>query len=94
MSVSGESCHRGGRASSSVLDPMQTFARHRVANAGAATLWSRGVFDHLVGEREQSRRHGEAEALAVLRFRTISNLVGSWTGSSAGFAPRRIELLF
>ena len=51
-------------------------------------------FDHLVGEREQSRRHGEAEALAVLRFRTISNLVGSWTGSSAGFAPRRIELLF
>jgi hypothetical protein len=29
-------------------------------------------------------------ALAVLRLRTNSNLVGRSTGSSAGFAPRRI----
>src|SRR5262245_65140895 len=29
-------------------------------------------------------------ALAVLRLMTSSNLVGCWTGMSAGFAPRRI----
>src|SRR5262249_59187563 len=29
-------------------------------------------------------------ALAVLRLMTSSNLVGCWTGSSAGFAPLRI----
>src|SRR6266403_523309 len=28
-------------------------------------------------------------ALAVLRLRTISNLVGCWTGRSAGFSPLR-----
>src|SRR5262249_33988938 len=30
-------------------------------------------------------------ALAVLRFTTISNLVGNCTGRSAGFAPRRMR---
>src|SRR5262249_43918922 len=30
-------------------------------------------------------------AFAVLRLITISNLVGIWTGSSLGFAPRRIR---
>src|SRR6516164_7611006 len=30
-------------------------------------------------------------ALAVLRFRTISNFVGNCTGRSAGFAPRRMR---
>jgi hypothetical protein len=30
-------------------------------------------------------------ALAVLRFTTNSNFVGSWTGSSVGFAPRRMR---
>src|SRR5262245_10115831 len=29
-------------------------------------------------------------ALAVIRFTIRSNLVGCWTGRSAGFAPRRI----
>src|SRR5262249_45585045 len=29
--------------------------------------------------------------LAVLRLRTVSYLVGAWTGSSAGLAPRRIR---
>src|SRR5262245_38365969 len=29
-------------------------------------------------------------ALAVLRLMTSSNLIGCWTGSSAGFAPLRI----
>ena len=30
-------------------------------------------------------------ALAVLRFRTISNFVGNYTGRSAGFSPRRMR---
>ena len=30
-------------------------------------------------------------ALAVLRFTTISNLTGSWTGRSAGFSPRKMR---
>jgi hypothetical protein len=30
-------------------------------------------------------------ALAVLRFTTISNLVGNCTGRSPGFAPRRMQ---
>ena len=31
-------------------------------------------------------------ALAVQRLMTISNLTGAWTGSSLGFAPRRIAI--
>src|SRR5262249_37157971 len=30
-------------------------------------------------------------ALAVLRLITSSNVVGAWTGKSAGFAPRRMR---
>jgi hypothetical protein len=30
-------------------------------------------------------------AVAVLRFTTISNLVGNYTGRSPGFAPRRMR---
>jgi hypothetical protein len=30
-------------------------------------------------------------ALAVLRLRTISYLVGAWMGSSCGFAPRNMR---
>src|SRR5262245_30654695 len=33
-------------------------------------------------------------ALAVLRLITSSNLVGCWTGSSAGFSPRRMRSIY
>jgi hypothetical protein len=33
-------------------------------------------------------------ALAVLRFTSSSNVVGCWTGSSAGLAPLRILLSY
>ena len=48
------------------------------------------LFDHLVGDSKQRRRHVQADALAVLRLITSSNLVGCSTGSSAGLAPLKI----
>jgi hypothetical protein len=46
--------------------------------------------NHLVGAREQRRRHGGAECVRGLRLMTNSNLVGCWTGKSVGLAPLRI----
>jgi hypothetical protein len=40
--------------------------------------------DHLVGARDQRRRHCEAEPLAVLRLIASSNFVGNSTGRSPG----------
>ena len=49
-------------------------------------------FDHLVGaERAALAGMSRPSALAVLRLITSSNLVGCWTGSSAGFAPLRMR---
>ena len=46
--------------------------------------------DHL-GQREQIVGDFDADALAVLRLITISNLVGACTGRSAGFSPLRMR---
>ena len=48
------------------------------------------LVDHLVGLGEQRRGTARPSALAVLRLMTSSNLVGCWTGRSAGLAPLRI----
>jgi hypothetical protein len=42
----------------------------------SALFWLLLLFDHLVGEREQVRRHLSPSALAVLRFTTSSYLLG------------------
>ena len=47
--------------------------------------------DHLVGAGQARTRVREPIAFAVLRLMTSSNLVGSWTGRSAGFAPLRMR---
>ena len=51
----------------------------------------RRLFDHLVGAREQRRRHVRPSAFAVLRLITSSYLVGACTGRSAGFSPLRMR---
>jgi hypothetical protein len=54
----------------------------------------RPLFDHLVGEREQRRRHLEAKRLGglevddELEFRRLQN------GSSLGFSPLRIRAAY
>ena len=48
------------------------------------------LFDDLVGAGEQRLGHHNAEAFAVFRLMTSSNLVGCWTGRLAGFAPFKI----
>ena len=57
--------------------------------AGVQFKAARASFDHLVGEREQRRRHGEAERIGGLELMTNSNLVGCCTGRSAGLSPLR-----
>ena len=47
--------------------------------------------DHLVGAREQRRRHSRPSAFAVLRLITNSYFVGACTGRSAGFSPLRMR---
>jgi len=51
-------------------------------------------FDHSITSSARSRIDcgtARPRALAVLRLTTISNLVGTSTGSSVGFAPRRMR---
>src|SRR5262249_54574673 len=50
--------------------------------------------NHSITSSARSRIDGgtvRPSALAVLSFRTISNFVGSCTGRSPGFSPRRIR---
>jgi hypothetical protein len=50
------------------------------------------LLDHLVGERDQRGRYGEAEGLGGLPGQLRkSNLVDCMTGRSAGFSPLRIR---
>jgi hypothetical protein len=48
------------------------------------------LLDHLVGEREQLARDGEAKRLGGREIDDPLNLVGCSTGISPGFAPRKI----
>jgi hypothetical protein len=47
------------------------------------------LFDHLVGAREQHRRHGEAERLGDFEVDNQLIFVGACTGRSAGFSRLR-----
>src|SRR5262249_5195736 len=58
--------------------------RDRLATIHSTTSSARGIIDGGMAR---------PSALAVLRFTTISNLVGNCTGSSPGFAPRRMRSL-
>ena len=50
------------------------------------------LFNHLIGSSEQGVGGTvRPSALAVLRSTTNWNLVGNWTGSSAGFVPRKMR---
>ena len=61
----------------------------RASSAGRV----RGVgnsLDHLIGSSKKSGRDGEAERLGGFRLTTIKYFRGICTGSSDGFAPRRM----
>jgi hypothetical protein len=62
----------------------QAYYRVRPLAAFAASL------NHLVGASENRLRHCEAERLVAFRLMTSSNLVGCYTGRSAGWEPWRI----
>ena len=49
------------------------------------------LFDQLVGAGEQGSGASRPSAFAVLRLITSSNLVGAWTASSPGLAPRIMQ---
>jgi hypothetical protein len=69
--LSGVKRKSGLRAVRSVVDPKRTsttlrdFAR-KAPSAPSGTLLARASFDHLVGQREQRGRHGEAERIRGL----------------------------
>jgi hypothetical protein len=52
---------------------------------------STGRSIHLIGTCEESFGNCHADAFAVLKLTTSSNLVGYWTGGSPGFAPRAVR---
>ena len=49
------------------------------------------LFDHLVGDGEQSRWEGETEQLRSMQVNNEFELVARPTGRSAGFSPLRMR---
>ena len=69
-----------------------TLRCRRSARSGREQMQQHCVlFDHLVGNGEQRRRHGEAEHPGGRGLMTNSNLFGCTTGRSAGLAPLRMR---
>src|SRR5215468_9925134 len=69
-------------------------SRQRPCRRAAEERDEPAPLNHSITSSARSRIDGgmaRPSAVAVLRFTTISNLVGSCTGRSPGFAPRRIR---
>jgi hypothetical protein len=76
----------GGDRRSVAHDPDRT-------SSGNLFCVARVLFNHLVGDGEQSRRHFDAERLCRLQVDDELESLGSITGKSAGFSPLRMRLL-
>src|SRR5262245_57515427 len=75
----------------STAEPVTASGHARRQNFCTAQTTAATSLDHLVGAGEQCGRNVEPSALAVLRLRISSNLVGCRNGKSAGLAPRRMR---
>ena len=83
-------CCRGSRSPASPSAARAAARAAVIAPPSSSINSRRSSLDDLVGAGEDRWRDRQAERLAVLRLMTSSNLVGCWTGRSAGLAPFRI----